>query len=527
MLSVPTALAILYNVALAVAIPTAGANKNMVKLMVEEDKPDEPIGSEGFFLKLGLSAVLVMLGGAFAGLTIGLMGLDPLHLQVLANAADDPKERADAKVVLKLMRKGKHWVLVTLLLCNVIVNESLPIFLDSAIGGGIAAILISTATIVIFGQVPWHLHLSNREIIPQAICAKYGLAIGARSAMPVLILMYILSPIAYPVARLLDWALGKEGPTTYKKAELKSFLQFHRNSNVSTYTRPTEESPLPLTDEEIGILNGVLSLSEKKVTDIMTPMEDVVSLSADQVLDHNMVDKILTSGYSRFPVHEPNKPLSFRGFLLVKKLLLYDPSECKKVGEFKLTVLPEAKPTISCFQALDYFQTGRAHLLLVSKTPGQSGGALGVVTLEDIIEEIISEEIVDETDVYEDMHTKRRAKRQSTAAIMRGIVERENFKRRMSDSAGSVVTAGTTPSEVGTPRIPGAAGVLLKPSDVNEQTRLLSPIREQEGSGGSTASTPKASGGVKDGEGEDYVGAKSNGNGYGAVKFSESPPKML
>lgn len=88
-----------------------------------------------------------------------------------------------------------------------------------------------------------------------------------------LVLMYILSPIAYPIAKLLDWALGKEGPSTYKKAELKSFLQFHRNTNVSSYVSPTNESPLPLTDEEIGILNGVLSLSEKKVTDIMTPME--------------------------------------------------------------------------------------------------------------------------------------------------------------------------------------------------------------------------------------------------------------
>lgn len=62
----------------------------------------------------------------------------------------------------------------------------------------------------------------------------------------------------------------------------------------------------------------------------------------------------LTSGYSRFPIHEKDKPLSFIGFLLVKRLLLYDPSRPKKVGEFKLTVLPEARPGISCFQALDY-----------------------------------------------------------------------------------------------------------------------------------------------------------------------------
>lgn len=65
-------------------------------------------------------------------------------------------------------------------------------------------------------------------------------------------------------------------------------------------------------------------------------------------------------------------------------------------------------------------QTGRAHLLLISATPGQAGGALGVITLEDIIEEIISEEIVDETDRYEDNQSKKRAKRMTTAAVMRG-----------------------------------------------------------------------------------------------------------
>jgi len=63
--------------------------------------------------------------------------------------------------------------------------------------------------------------------------------------------------------------------------------------------------------------------------------------------------------------------------------------------------------------------------LLVSNTPGLAGGAIGVITLEDIIEEIISEEIVDETDQYEDNQSKRRAKRMTTAAVMRGIVERE------------------------------------------------------------------------------------------------------
>jgi metal transporter CNNM len=141
------------------------------------------------------------------------------------------------------------------------------------------------------------------------------------------------------------------------------------------------------------------------------------------------------SGYSRFPVHEPGKPESFIGLLLIKKLLKYDPATAQPVGEFKLSILPEALPSINCFQALDYFQTGRAHLLLISTTPGIAGGARGVITLEDVIEEIISEEIVDETDRYEDNQSKRRASRRATdSAVMRGIVERQ---RRLQPAAAN------------------------------------------------------------------------------------------
>ncbi|SRR5258707_73384 len=71
----------------------------------------------------------------------------------------------------------------------------------------------------------------------------------------------ILAPIAWPIAKLLDRVLGKSEATTYKKAELRTFLQFHRNSSE------------PLRDDEITILNGVLSLNDKRVDKIMTPIE--------------------------------------------------------------------------------------------------------------------------------------------------------------------------------------------------------------------------------------------------------------
>ncbi|KAF8798397.1 DUF21-domain-containing protein [Phlegmacium glaucopus] len=358
---------------------------------------------------LTISVVLVLAGGFFAGLTLALMGLDELHLRVLATSSEDPREKRNALKVLNLLQRGRHWVLVVLLLGNVIVNESLPIFLDNALGGGIPAIAISTTAIVIFG-----------EIIPQAISVRYGLYVGATCAPLVLILMFLFAPIAYPIAKILDYILGADKYQTYKKAELKSFLQFHRTG---------EE---PLCDEELAILNGVLELNTKEVERIMTPLRDVVILSTDDILDHTAIASILQSGYSRFPVHEPGKPTSFIGLLLIKKLLTYDPSKALPVSAFPLSILPEAHPSINCFQALNYFQSGRAHLILVTLTPGKSGGAIGVITLEDIIEEIISGEIVDETDLYQDNQTKVMARRSPNSTMMKGIVE-----HRLSTAGGS------------------------------------------------------------------------------------------
>ncbi|WVO13451.1 hypothetical protein L204_101067 [Cryptococcus depauperatus] len=390
-------------------------------------EPEDPPDSPKFWYKLGLSIVLVLAGGVFAGLTLALMGSDDLNLRVLSTSSPDLRERKSANKVLRLLAKGRHWVLVVLLLGNVIVNESLPIFLDDVLGGGLYAVIASTTMIVIFG-----------EIIPQAVCVRYGLAIGGVCAPLVWAFMILFSPIAWPIAKLLDYILGKDEGHTYKKAELKSFLQFHR------------EGEEPLRDDEIAILNGVLSLNDKHAKEIMTPIKDCLILSADRILDHATIDQILLSGFSRIPVYEAGQSDNFVGMLLVKKLISYNPDDAWPVSKFSLLPLPEAKPNINCFQVLDYFQTGRAHLLLISETPGQRGGALGIVSLEDLIEEIIGEEIVDETDIFEDNHSKKAVKRSGPAAVMRGIIERRRvlnaFSRQPSRSDTPTPVVPTNPS---------------------------------------------------------------------------------
>lgn len=130
--------AIFFSFGIAVAAPVPSYHA----------RDDEPLEAEGgaLWVLYVVSIALVLLGGAFAGLTIALMGQDDIFLQVVALDAEEP-QRKNARRVFDLLKKGKHWVLVTLLLSNVIVNETLPVVLDRCFGGGIAAVVGSTVLI--------------------------------------------------------------------------------------------------------------------------------------------------------------------------------------------------------------------------------------------------------------------------------------------------------------------------------------------------------------------------------------------
>lgn len=199
----------------------------------------------------------------------------------------------------------------------------------------------------------------------------------------VLGLMWLMGPIAWPTAKLLDWLLGEDHGTTYKKAGLKTLVTLHK----SLGSTPGER----LNEDEVTIISAVLDLKEKRVGDIMTPMEDVFVMSADTVLDEEMTDTILTQGYSRIPIYAPDHPTNFIGMLLVKILITYDPQDCLRVRDFALATLPETGPDTSCLDIVNFFQEGKSHMVLVSELPGQDKGALGVLTLEDVIEELIGE----------------------------------------------------------------------------------------------------------------------------------------
>jgi metal transporter CNNM len=196
-------------------------------------------------------------------------------------------------------------------------------------------------------------------------------------------LMWLSCFITYPIAMLLDYLLGEDHGTVYKKSGLKTLVTLHKTLGSSPSDR--------LNQDEVTIISAVLDLKDKPVGSIMTPMEDVFTMSADTVLDEKTMDIILSAGYSRIPIYEPGNEKNFVGMLLVKILITYDPEDCKRVSEFALATLPETRPETSCLDIVNFFQEGKSHMVLVSEFPGENYGATGVVTLEDVIEELIGE----------------------------------------------------------------------------------------------------------------------------------------
>ncbi|KAJ2817366.1 hypothetical protein IWW50_006193, partial [Coemansia erecta] len=302
-----------------------------------------------YYAKLLACAVLVVVGGLLAGLTLGLMSLDATNLHILATSGSAKQQKYARRI--QPIRKNGHWLLVTLLIGNTIVNETLPIVLDSVLGGGgVSAIIISTAAIVLFG-----------EIIPQSLCARYGLAIGAFFAYPVRLLQYVLAPLGYPIAMLLDYILGSDRGVIYKKAQLKELVSLSDAAHGGN-----------LSSDEVTIIRGALELSEKLVSDVMTDLSNVFMVDIDARLDRLLLTEMVRRGHSRVPVYEGVRE-NIVGVLLVKSLVLLDPDDAVPVREVRIAGIPFITPDVSLFDILNAFQEGGSHLAAVMGPPPALG----------------------------------------------------------------------------------------------------------------------------------------------------------
>ncbi|KAF6253868.1 hypothetical protein COO60DRAFT_1273472 [Scenedesmus sp. NREL 46B-D3] len=299
--------------------------------------------SPGMVAGYAVAVVGLVLGaGLMSGLTLGLLSLDVMDLEVL-RAAGTRKQRDAAARLISLVSKP-HWLLCTLLLCNAGCMEALPLFLDRLLNPA-GAILLSVTCILVFG-----------EIIPQAVCSRHGVAIGAACAPVVRGLMWVCSPVTWPLGKLLDKALGHE-EITMKRRELKAMVQLHG-----------EGAGLGggLTQQEVAVINGALDLTSKTALSAMTPIHKVFMLSEDAVLDEALVRRVLQSGHSRLPVYRGSNEQDVVGLVLVKELLQFWRSpDSPRISQLDVRCMPRIPADTPMFDVLRLFQV-RAHALAAS-----------------------------------------------------------------------------------------------------------------------------------------------------------------
>jgi metal transporter CNNM len=316
-------------------------------------------------LTLGLEVViLVGLSAVFSGLNISLMSLDPDDLRRKKKLGNN-----DAARVLPYREKS-HLSLASILFANIAVVSATSLVLEPHFHGLLAG-LISTLLIVVFG-----------EVLPQAFFVRFALRFCAFLAPLLQVTIWLTYVISKPLQLILDKIITNEENTLHSRDELGLIIGEHRTN--------TSE----LDDDEVEIIQATLQMSEKQVSQIMQPIAEVYWLTDQAVLDAETVDEIKRRGYSRVPVFDSALTHCY-GVLLMKDMVDIDFDESPQpIQSFKLHKTTAVGSRTALDTMLRKFFALRTHLAPIEK----DDKIVGIVTVEDLIEEIIGHEIADETD---------------------------------------------------------------------------------------------------------------------------------
>ncbi|VUZ41177.1 unnamed protein product [Hymenolepis diminuta] len=378
-----------FYICFKMADPIAEGNQTIHWVYAKPMNPDSVVTLKTastimpLWVQIILIIILFSLSGLFSGLNLGLMALDKTELKIIESAGD-PDEKRYAKII-RPVRERSNLLLCTILLGNVTVNTSLTILMDNLTGSGLFAVIVSTLGITTFG-----------EIIPQAICSRHGLAIGAKTIWLTRFFMVLMFPVAFPISFLLDKILGEDIGQVYNKEKLGVLLKEQQNAGL-------------VAPDEMNIIAGVLNMSTKTVKDIMTPLSDAFMLPNTALLDFDTMNEIFSHGFTRIPMYEGDRK-NIKAILNVKDLGFINADDKVPVATVcnfynrSIVVVPE---TTSLEAILKEFRQGKTHMAFVERIEPNGVGdpyqeLVGLVTLEDVIEEIIQAEIVDETDIFTD-----------------------------------------------------------------------------------------------------------------------------
>lgn len=310
---------------------------------------------------------LVGLAAICSGLNISLISLNPDDLRRKARLGNPHARRLVA------LRNNAHLSLASILLVNVAAASATALVLGSKYGGFIAG-AIATLLLVIFS-----------ELAPQALFTKNALKICSYFSPLLRLMIFITYPLAKPLQIILDKVFGRhdEKSKLHTRHELALLIHEHLGDQTSE-----------LDEDEVEIIKGALKLSETHVESIVTPIKNVYWLGKDTLLDGPKIDEIKAASWSRIPIFN-NELTECYGILRMKDLVDIDfDHEIYKVTDFKLYKTKLVGSRTALDTMFRKFISARTHLIPIEK----NDVIIGIVTIEDLVEEIIGHEIIDESD---------------------------------------------------------------------------------------------------------------------------------
>lgn len=337
--------------------------------------------SFGAIMSIVIAGILLIASGFASGSEIAFFSLTPNDL----NELDEEKNPVDAKI--KKLREDSERTLATILISNNLVNVTIIMlcnyFFSQVIHFGNAVWLefllitvLLTFLLLLFG-----------EIMPKVYCGQHALAVCRTFAGVILVLSKVFRPLSNI---LISTGVIAEKVTMKEKRAL----------SVDELEQALELTDKDELKEEKNMLEGIVRFGDETAKEVMTSRQDVVALDFRSSFP-DVLKCIVENNYSRIPVYQGSMD-HIRGILYIKDLLPH----LSKPANFRWQSLirppyfvPETK---KIDDLLRDFQENKVHIAIVVD---EFGGTSGIVTLEDILEEIVGE-INDEYDEEENIYVR-------------------------------------------------------------------------------------------------------------------------
>ena len=377
-----------------------------------------------------------------------------------------------------MSNNNRYWVSTTLFTLDIISIIIIYICINFLITGNIIKVILC---IILF--------LIILDLIPRYIVKAYNLSLIPNFLNFIKFLIYITSPITFFLGKIYSCILNNQSISNFKmnKKDIKAFIELQRikkeadtegirnpsdtelsfnevmEEKLSNINKPNEiDKKLALNEEEANLMLSALDMREKKVEDVMIPIEKVFSIDYDEIINEKKLKEIIQKGYSRIPVFSCNNQNDLIGIVRIKQLLGLNFEKNKSLNDLKIKIRKPiiVHPNIPIIDLLKSFLNGRSHMAFITDNvekvqycygydrnnsimdmsdiqnyrrrniSSNSSPILGIVTLEDVIEHIYGININDEDDY--DKEKKQKMKMKNQKSLPRGSDNKDNITSKIS-----------------------------------------------------------------------------------------------